>query len=338
MSRAFGLAMTAAVAGYGLLLNGYLAAHTACLDCHPLLAQANHLAHFITLSGVIVLVVAIILRVPRGVLMWMMPSVMAFGLWYGPNFLPRPEPNVAGDALTVATFNALDDITLPERANPEDTLAVIAGLDADIIAVQELGPLLRYRLEDDLHAAYPYQVHKVLFGYEGLGLLSRYPIVESEMHILVLEDEDYDAAPRYIRAVIDLNGRQVAVYNFHPTRPAFHPGRNYDDVFHEMNVRAMLDLLAHEDLPILMLCDCNVTPRSRPFQWLDEAFGNAFDARGWGFGMTFPANGQRAPFPIMRIDHIWFSDDFTALAAEVRHESGGSDHLPLWGRLVLRSP
>jgi endonuclease/exonuclease/phosphatase family metal-dependent hydrolase len=323
-------------AAFGLLMNVYLTAHLVCRDCFPLLAQANHLAHWITLSAVMVLLAGMVFRPNRRVMMWIAPGALAFALWYGPGFLPRPTPTISGQTFTAATFNALDDITVTERADDDDTLRVIAGLDADIIAVQELGPLLRFRLENDLRAEYPYQVHKVLHGYEGLGLLSRFPILESEAHIVVDANQDYDAAPRYIRAVIDLEGQRVAVYNFHPTRPRFRPGADYDAVFHEMNIRAMLDRLALEELPILMLCDCNVTPRSRPYGWLNERFGNAFAARGWGFGLTFPANGYLAPFPIVRIDHIWYSHDFAALDARVLNDGGGSDHFPLWARLVLR--
>jgi endonuclease/exonuclease/phosphatase (EEP) superfamily protein YafD len=334
--RFFRSLMSLVLLAYGLLINGYLTVYLICRDCIPLVAQANHLAHWITFSSVIALLAALIFRVHHGVLVWVTPGVIAFAFWYGSAWIPKPAPHVEGDSFTAATFNALDDITLFERANPDDTLAVIRGLDADIIAVQELGPLLRYQLENDMRADYPYQVHKVLHGYEGLGLLSRFPIVESETHIVVKVAEDYDSAPRYIRAVIDLKGRRVAVYNFHPTRPAFRPGVEYDDAFNQMNVRAMLDRLEMEELPILMLCDCNATPRSRTYAWLDDRFDNAFDARGWGFGLTFPASGGRAPFPIMRIDHIWYSHDFAALDAEVGADGGGSDHLPLWARLVLR--
>jgi endonuclease/exonuclease/phosphatase family metal-dependent hydrolase len=324
------------VMGYGLLMNVYLAAYLVCRDCHPLVAQANHLAHWITLSGVAALLLSVMLRVKRPFLVWMMPGALAFALWYGPGFLPRPAPTLNGETFTAATFNTLDDITIFEHADADDTLQVIRGLDADIVAVQELGPLLRYKLENDLRADYPYQVHKVLHGYEGLDILSRYPILESEAHIVVDVTQDYNAAPRYLRAVLDINGRQVVVYNFHPARPTFRPGLEYDDVNHQLNVRGMLDRLAEEELPTLMLCDCNLTARSRTYQWLDDRFDNAFAARGWGFGLTFPASGGRAPLPVMRIDHIWFSDDFAALDAKVGDDSGGSDHYPVWSRLVLR--
>jgi endonuclease/exonuclease/phosphatase family metal-dependent hydrolase len=62
---------------------------------------------------------------------------------------------------------------------------------------------------------------------------------------------------------------------------------------------------------------------------LNEAFG----ARGWGYGFTHPVD----PFPLVRIDYIWYSRDFAALDAEVWPDAGTSDHHPVWARLALRS-
>jgi endonuclease/exonuclease/phosphatase (EEP) superfamily protein YafD len=83
---------------------------------------------------------------------------------------------------------------------------------------------------------------------------------------------------------------------------------------------------------VLLLCDCNATPRSRQYTLLDGVLDEAFGAQGWGLGLTHPAD----PFPVFRIDYVWYTHDFAALDAKVWPDSGTSDHYPVWGRLVLR--
>ena len=310
----------------GLLMNLYLGFHFTCRDCIAIVAQANQVAHFITLIAVMIFALAVGLRVRWWLLVWLAPGAVMFFVWYGQHFLPKPEPDVEGTEFIIATYNVLG-----YGADPERTFAVVKAMDADIVAFQELRPTLQGKIESDLADEYPYQTFKIIDGFDGWGLISRYPFVENEI------STSYDPrVPSDIRAVIDMNGQHIAVYGYHPPFPGFQLWHGYDDRFNRENVYNMQTYLANEELPILLLCDCNFTQRTRQYAWINTILDDSFSESGWGFGLTHPGY-YRLPFPAIRIDYIWHSEAFTALEAKVWDDNGTSDHHPMWARLVLHN-
>lgn len=322
---------------WGSFINGYLGTYAVCGDCIPPVALLNHFAHWVTLAAltIFVFILPLLLFIKKSkrlrVLLggWLLPGALAFGWWYGSAFLPKPTPDVEGIEFTAVTFNVFGFI-----ADSDETFRVIRDMDADLVALQELRPTLERRLNRELADTYPYQVSRVVQGLDGYALLSRYPILE---HQIELDRRfDYrDGNPRYIRAVIDIEGQQVVVYVFHTTTPDLPPNfyipTTYDDSIQHEQVRRFVALVAAESDPLVMLCDCNATPRSRQYALLNRYLDEAHGAQGWGFGLTFPADR-----PMIRIDYVWYSDDFAALKAKVWPDSGTSDHRPMWARLVLR--
>ncbi len=316
-----------AVIIWGLVPNLYLTYHFICGDCLPIVAQFNHIAHFVLLSGLVGFVTTIILRGNKQQIAWFLPSIIIFGLWFGGNWLPKSTPDVEGIEIKVATYNVLGFM-----ADPEQTFAVIRNLDADLIGLQELRPILDSKLQTELREAYPYQVSRVVQGFEGLALLSRYPIISHEFSI----DDDFENpdvlfTPKYLRAVVDIEGIHVAVYVYHPATPLYEILKSYNDEGIQYQTQVIAGLAAREAIPTLILCDCNSTQRSRQYAILDDVLDNAFTKVGRGFGLTHPAD-----FPIMRLDHVWYSDEFVAIDAGVVKESGTSDHYPLWAILDLQ--
>jgi endonuclease/exonuclease/phosphatase (EEP) superfamily protein YafD len=295
----------------------------------------NHLAPWITLISLIAFTLALIVRPPRRLLVWLVPGVIAFAWWYGAAWLPRSTPDVDGVEITATTYNVLGHL-----ADPDQTFAVIRDMNADIVGLEELRPTLQGKLKTELSETYPYQLSKVVQGYDGLALLSRYPISEQTIDFDIDPDHSDLVAPKYIRAVLDVNGHAIVVYVIHPTIPT--PNiytvsftrflTEYDETYLYAHIKRTYDLVQSETLPVLLLCDCNTTPRSRGYRLLDGVLDEAFGTRGRGFGFTHPVD----PFPLLRIDYVWYSRDFTALDAEVWKDTGTSDHHPLWARLVLR--
>lgn len=326
---------------WGSFINGYLAGHAACRDCLPPIAMLNHFAHWVTLAAlaVFVFIVPVLLLVKKSwrvrlfLAGWLLPGVIAFGWWYGPAFLPRPAPDVEGLEFTVATYNveAL-------ASDPNQTYAIIQDLDADIIAIQELPEVLNQKLRNELRDEYPYQISQALPSLEndGYGLLSRYPIIDYQIELPFDNEGFYELdLPRYLRAIIDLKGRQIAVYVFHPPTPQLPPRHYFPTTYNEdwldQQTRLVADVIASEKIPVLVLCDCNATPRSRQYALLHQYLNEAYGERGWGFGLTFPADR-----PMIRIDYVWYSDAFEALEAKVWSTGGTSDHRPLCTRLILK--
>lgn len=304
---------------YGIGINLYLVMHYACWDCNFAIAQANHFAGWITLSSVIALVLAVVLWTPRPLWVWLLPGPVVFMMWFGGNFLPKSEPSVNGTTFTAATYNVWD-----ENGQHDQIFAVVRAMDADILAVQEMSPELQVKLETELTDRYPY-VELGVQDFELLGIASRYPIVESRT---------YPGA--FMRAVVDMNGQQIVVYNLHaPNAELDFGSRTFDDTQLNTGIEAVLAMIQQETNPVLLLCDCNTTPRTRQYSWLEETLDDAFKTQGQGFGNTH-RGAEMFSSPTIRIDYIWYSDRFTPVKIGVWSENGSSDHFPVWGRLALK--
>jgi hypothetical protein len=100
----------------GLVVNLYLVDHFICGDCFPILAQLNHVSHFVLLSSVIALGLALALRARWRQVAWFMPSVVIFGLWFGGNWLPKSTPEVEGIEIKVATYNIQGNVSDPDAS------------------------------------------------------------------------------------------------------------------------------------------------------------------------------------------------------------------------------
>jgi vancomycin resistance protein VanJ len=78
--------------------------------------------------------------------------------------------------------------------------------------------------------------------------------------------------------------------------------------------------------PVILLCDCNLTDTSQAYAQLAAFLTDSYREAGWGFGHTLRT--ASLPIAMQRIDYIWHSDAFVAVAATVGQD-GGSDHLPV---------
>jgi endonuclease/exonuclease/phosphatase (EEP) superfamily protein YafD len=295
----------------------------------PLIAIINQLAPWVTLGSLLVFGLGFTLRASIKIVAWLAPGAVAFVWWFAPAWWPESAPEVEGITITAATFNILGG-----RADLDQIMSLIRAMDADLVAMQEVrrdqGDIFRAKLAD----AYPYQVVHVV-REDGLVLLSHFPIVSSDTAVVDGRDG------RHLRAEIEIAGQRVAVYVIHPPSPAWVLGVNdlyemlfaYDEARTQPHVDFVIERIQAERLPVLVLCDCNSTPRSRQYRTLDAVLDDAFGAQGWGMGYTHPAE----PFPALRIDYVWYDDHFEAVDAKVWPEANTSDHHPLWARLVLKA-
>lgn len=312
---------------WGGAVNAYLFLHLLCYDCFPMLAQSNHASPWILLASVIGIIIAIVFRSPWQLIAWLLPGAVVFALWNGGTWLPASSQEAEGVEVTVATFNVHGR---RRTFRNYDTLDIIKELDADIIGMQEVSFTFASQLNTDLKDQYPYQATRLTRGNE-FALISRYPIIDYEFHFEDFDRENDLSIPGYLRAVIDIEGQLIVVYVMHPPNPSMDPFTEYDDRDLNAQITYVADLADQEENPTILLCDCNTSPTSRQYQYLNDRFSNAFAAQGWGFGMTYPSS-----FPVLRIDHVWYSEtDFKTLDVQVWDDSGSSDHRPLWARLDL---
>ncbi len=91
---------------WGGIVNLFLIGNLIARGVRPIILM-NHLAPWITLISLIVFPLALILRAPFRLLIWLTPGVIAFAWWYGPAWLPKSAPDVDGVEITAMTFNVL---------------------------------------------------------------------------------------------------------------------------------------------------------------------------------------------------------------------------------------
>ncbi len=260
-------------------------------------------------------------------------AALPFALYYLPLFMPRlptPEPR---RAVTVMTHNIL-----AASRDTDRLAATILSQDADIVALQELVGNHAARLAPKLAATYP---HRVIYADQGLGLYSRYPLRDAQL--LTLGAEGSYA----IRAVVDLPGGPVTVFNAHPRNPRIDwtPGAgsllyvaNFDPSRRDRAVASLVSAIDRVKGPVIVLGDLNLPDRSGAYRQLTTHLDDAYREAGWGLGYTFPEGlvwGRFwTPFPVLRIDYVLHSPEIRALEAR-RGPPSGSDHLPVVARLGL---
>jgi endonuclease/exonuclease/phosphatase family metal-dependent hydrolase len=92
--------------------------------------------------------------------------------------------------------------------------------------------------------------------------------------------------------------------------------------------------------PVILAGDLNAPEHSQPYALVAAHLENAHRAAGSGLGFTYPSSAVRLlgavpAFPVVRIDHVFFSRHFVALRADTLEDSGGSDHRPVLAVLAL---
>ncbi len=329
--RAAWALVLAGIALYGALTTAYVLARLMVGERWDVVAFANNFLPWWALGGLVLGGIALLSRWRLGLVALQAPVLVAFVALYGGRYLPRalPDPPPGGVELRVATFNVLGAVS-----DPAQVTAAIAGLDADIVGLQELGAAHVAQIEADLAAQYP---HRQLFPspyQHGVGLLSRYPIRDQHEYYLFVKNY-----VRHVRLTLDVEGRPVIVYLTHAHPPRSYLPFRYDVALRGEQIDALTASIRAETGPVLVLCDCNMSDQSDDYRQLDRLLNDAYREAGRGLGLTFPAGAGRrfGLLPrVLRLDYVWYSDHFVIQAAHVAADAGSSDHRPVSARLVLK--
>jgi endonuclease/exonuclease/phosphatase (EEP) superfamily protein YafD len=309
------------IALYGLALPVILLVneHTS------LTAFAENFIFWIVWGSIGLVVVALFSRWRWLLIAAQVPTVAIFLWLYGIMYLPSGvSASGEGPEITAATYNMLGSMS-----EPDEVLRVIKELNADVIGFQEAGNEQARLAQQDLIADYPYQIWYPSSSVMGVGLISRYPILEHEPF-------NVPYTPMWqLRAVIDVYGTPVTVYVGHPEPPVSMPPQRYNSDERDQQLEILMDQVESEENPVLFLCDCNMTDRNDIYRHVDARLDDSYREAGWGMGFSFSTFVVSRP-RMVRLDYIWHSDDFVARSARVHNNSGTSDHYPVIARLALK--
>ncbi len=233
----------------------------------------------------------------------------------GVTAVPSPSAPVR-----VMTYNLHNGFDPNGHLGMEAIAQVIEAQNPDIVALQEVsrgwvvnGSLdmlewLSQRLE------MPYVYGPTSDPLWGNAILSRYPILESEL--VELPPDDLLLKRGFIWAKVDVGSGQplnVIATHYH------HPGDG--SAVRVMQSETIVEFWDDASRTLIM-GDLNAEPNAPEMQLLRQVgFADALDLTAVQPGFTYPATG-----PTKRIDYIWLSPDLVANQAVIPLDAA-SDHL-----------
>ncbi len=270
----------------------------------------------------------LVLLVPLG--LWVRPGTPFSGLYlvcvgvlavvfvvlFGGRFLPRsPVTGAEDDAtLRVMTFNHLY-----VNRDLEAIKKTILRQDADLVALQELTPVVAAMVRREFRTRYPYQQLRPLdrSSTKGVGLLSRFPLSN------VAYDDDYGGQ----HVTVQIGERYLKLINLHLNVPLGNGSlRQFGPELRDRQLGALVTVA--ERIPLLVVVgDFNLSDNESGYRTLAGLMTDAYRRTRTGFGFTYPARtvyrGLPLP-PLVRLDYVWLKG-LDPLSAH-RDCRSGSDH------------
>lgn len=252
-----------------------------------------------------------------------------------------------------ATYN----IHYAERGLP-GLVAAVKGLDADVVAMQEVLSVGNSPVSQIMATALGYN-HVASVPYVNYGK-SQWVLAIVSWHPIIAHDEiQLGNSRRALRAVVSINGQAVEFITLHLT-PISGTLGGMDQVRRRGEARRaeitdLLQWLGSPKRPRIVLGDFNMLRGTMGFYDLNEynllsALYNDADG-GW-----LPTNSDTFPIPAdtrkkigekvpvwlvphsITLDYMFISDGLTVLETDVVDEVDASDHWPLVGRFRIAKP
>jgi len=230
----------------------------------------------------------------------------------------RSEPD-APDQITLLTTNVLQTCRCCD-----ELLAIISGVNPDVILAVETDEWWCARLEERLADRYPHRLSYPLSNGYGMMLCSRLALIEPSIRFIV-----DDAIPSIKTRVQLRTGMQVDLYGMHPQPPA--PSQDTDQRDTELVLIGAE--IRNAARPAIVLGDLNDVAWSPGTTNFKETGGLVDPRRGRGFFNTYPARWPGFRYPL---DYVFHTPHFAICRMTVL-PNFGSDHLPLSVTLRVRS-
>ncbi len=283
--------------------------------------------------------------------------LLALVLHYRSQLLPSFKPLYRKDTLKLMSYNILVSETGEKRRAVID---FIRREKPDVVFLQEINLQDRVLLKEELMDLYPHQIWSDKFEtYNGGVIFSRLPLKFRK---------NYDIKTQYMsghinmnHAIIDYYGQDVHLFNCHLYNSGnlfirFAFGKMDYEAFkkqvtiahnrHLTEAAKIAEQVLPVNAPLILAGDFNDTPNSRSYKTFKSTLNNAYAKAGWGIGGTFgysslvksvPEKARFLLFDFLRIDHVFYSDQFNVCSAKVI-KFDASDHRPQIIELRLKHP
>ncbi len=179
----------------------------------------------------------------------------------------------------------------------------------------------------------------------GLAIFSKYPMIDTGKLL-----DNKPSLNNIIFADIVIEADTIRIYNAHFQSMGIDPAhvmeteelKNRYALLRQQlengastrakQIKIALEHAKNSPYPVVFAGDFNDTPYSYSYRTFRSAFANAFEKKGNGFGFSM---NSRLFF--LRIDNIFFSDEFGTRSFETKREVKFSDHFPIEASFRLRS-
>jgi endonuclease/exonuclease/phosphatase (EEP) superfamily protein YafD len=272
-------------------------------------------AHF-KLHYLLALVAGLILWAPTRRWGWIMVGVLAIGLNLA-DILPLYHEHDRAVSSATPGSTRLRLVSANLLRSNESYAAITDYLLAeapDVVILLETTSAMQAGLQP-LIEQYPYRRIEAREGYFGLMLLSRFPLIQSQVLYLC------EAEVPTIHATLFVAGQPMQVIATHP--PA--PPKPIETKLRNQQLEGLARLAATLPPPILLAGDLNLTSYHPAFGELLSQSGLYDSRRGFGIQATWPV--RLGPLGIS-LDHCLLSPDIHVLSREVG-PNVGSDHAPI---------
>lgn len=307
------------IAFYGAFITAYTILRYTISERLFVVAWLNNFTDILELSTVALALFAVVFHHTQLLIFFIVPASI-FLLRTLPMYFPRQSSKTVDQPeIKLLTHN----MSCAPRGYDE-LIANIRRMDADVVAIQELSTHAVNQLDASLGDKYPYRALHPDDNWHGQGVFSKFPI---------LDDIYWSSNLGQQRVTLDVNGREVVLYNAHPDHNIL-PGADYWRKVQKPEIDALLNKASEDKRHIILAGDFNMTDQAKDYRRISRKFNDAFRQVGRGSGATFPAHKPYLP-PLARIDFVFHSDEFKPVRAEVLPVHGGSDHHPLYVELCL---
>jgi vancomycin resistance protein VanJ len=320
----------------------WAAAHSITGDRYPPITLLNTIGPYLFIPMPFVTLVAFLSKRKE---LWAgtVFGAVLFALFWGRLFLPSfGNGGNSVSTITVMTYNVLGT-----GLNPQPAIEVMKSVDADVVFLQEINPILAGEIEAQLGERYPFRVISPREGVSGMGTVSKYQLEPTDETLLL----KWVGEPQVLQ--LEWSGKSLTLINFHMWPAGIGPMWVID-----LNTRgreAQALILTEFALqfalkgPVIAAGDANATPLSDAYRRITSTLEDSWAEAGFGLGHTYPgvnapvvtrlqASGLPLPRWLFRIDYLFHSSHLRTVDAQLAPFDGTSDHRGVIATLMLVDP